>query len=308
MIIITPYHAKLSNPSFKNRQQYFLKTLESVNNCGLEKFIHIIVDDGSDDGFCADLKTKDACNNRIWLFRSKKQGEILTCTNALNFGISYLQEKYTLQELREYKCITFLHSDDLAINFPRREKVLTEGDADFVYTDALIFFNNAEYGFKWSGLSYGTKDQESRIWVEGKMPYPTMTWSIDMLLELIEYNSSKYNQCSLLDPNVGCGEDVDAAMTTLEFCKAKNKKVIYLEEITQGYRIHNESLAEIRDQAIRAEEENSVLVKHFGKLKAKYLHLQRFISRPAVYIPQLMKLQNSRKEKIEVEKYINSKL
>jgi len=297
MIIITPYYGKKRDKNFENRQKYLLQALMSIDKQTVPNLTHIIVDDGSTDGFCNSIKHKFSNDNRIWLRREKLINEILTCTNAINFGIKFVLENK--DKFKESESITFLHSDDLAIDLSIRESAMQNEDIDFIYTDALIFFDNNDYGFKWSGLPFNYKSLEENFWIKGKMPYHTMTWRIKCIKDLIDYNNKKYKLSSLLDPTVGCGEDVDGALTTIEWAKEVGANVKYIPQVTYGYRIHNQSLASIRNQRKRRKEENSVLYKHFGYFKTISLHLKRFIERPEIYINFLMKLKNNTRENIK---------
>lgn len=306
MIVLTPYHLQKNNLKFHARQKYLVQTINSIDNQTLTNLTHIVIDDGSDDDFCKKLQSESKKKNRIWLYRSKDKNELLTCTNALNFGIEYVFNNYEQAELGKHKHITFLHSDDLAINLEARETIMDKEDLDFLYTDALIFFNDRKYGYRWSGLPPQTNSLEKRIWTDGKMPYPTMTWRIDFLKNILEMNKANYSLNSVLDPRVGCGEDVDLALSSLECAKKLDKRVTYLPEITTAYRIHNQSLASVRNQKERKKEENSVLIKHFGYPEMYLLHIKRFLKRPGIYIGFFMKLQNARKEKIPVAKFIPS--
>jgi len=122
-------------------------------------------------------------------------------------------------------------------------------------------------------------------------------------MNLAEYNRSVYNLSSFLDGNIGCGEDVDIALSSLELAKKLRLKTGYLKEITAEYRIHDLSLAEIRDQKERAHEENTVLRKHFGKVGTSLQHLKRLIARPECYFQSLLINQLAKRKRVEVVRY-----
>lgn len=304
MIIITPYHAKKDHHDFGKRQKYLTETISSIDEQNLHGLTHIIVDDGSTDNFCDTIKNVYTNTERIWLRREKPSGEILTCTNALNFGIKYILDNP--DRFKDSELITFIHSDDLAISLGEREDFIIKNNLDFMYSDALIFFDDSEDGFLWEGLPINTNNIEKKLWVRGKMPYITMTWKLSLVKDLIKQNKQKYAHEVLLDPHVGCGEDVDLAINTLKFIQDSDYKGGYLPEITAAYRIHGKSLAEIRDQKVRKNEENSVLEKHFGRHSIKLLHIERFINRPWLYFPLFRKFKKSIKLKVSDYLYKNA--
>lgn len=136
------------------------------------------------------------------------------------------------------------------------------------------------------------------------MPYPTMTWSFNFLKNLTVWVGEKYGVQGFFDPEIGCGEDVDVALSSFEYAFSENYKIHYLPEITAGYRLHELSLSAIRDQTTRTKEENTVLIRHFGRFMKVLLHMGRFIVRPECYISQLMSLKNKFRLKTNKNNYL----
>ena len=301
MIILTPYYGLKDNPDFKIRKKYLQENIDSIDRQEIDS-LHVIIDDGSDDGFCDELQEEYSTNNkRIIIKRDRKEGDLLTCTNALNYGLDNVlcQETFNGRDLTKHNLITFLHSDDIAINLKNRKKIMNENKVDFLYTDALLFFDDNHEGLIWKGINGNIKTVINNFWVYGKMPYPTMTWSKNFLNKIKEHNKEYFCVNNILDTNIGCGEDVDIALNSLELALKLDLKVNYLPGITAGYRIHDSSLAEIRDQKKRKNEENSVLKKHFGKFGALKLHVRRLISRPECYFPKLIGFKSKKKIKLK---------
>jgi len=309
MIIITPYYEEEENHNFSTRRKYLDETIESVDKQNRKDLLHVIVDDGSKSEYYKKLQKKYLnSQNRIIIRRERKKSDILTCTNALNFGLDYCFKTDSFKgiDIGSHDIITFLHSDDLLIDVYKRLDMFNSGSYVFVYTDALIFFDDNDVAYKWGGIDGSIDKITNNMWVYGKLAYPTMTWKKDFLKELKTYNIQKYKLNYVLDPKVGCGEDVDLALSSLEFAKIKGCKIGYLKDFTAGYRIHNKSLASIRDQLQRASEENSVLIKHFGEVKSKVLHMRRMLARPECYFPFLMDIKVKFRKSFSKSRYLGS--
>jgi glycosyltransferase involved in cell wall biosynthesis len=289
MIVITTYHEKQNDKRFLNRRRYLDETIKSIDNQQIESVFHILVDDGSDEETFKYLFRKyNEPDKRIVLRREKKIDEPLTSTNARNFAINFCLENNSL-DIKENDYISFIDSDDVLINFNKRVNYLFEHESDFLYTDSLLFFNNDNVCYRWEGLN--PDNAYNIFWITGKMPYPTMTWKVSFLKKLKIYIQERYNTEGLFDPEIGCGEDVDVAMSSFECAHKNNLKISYLPEITAGYRIHNHSLATIRNQHRRKIEEKLVIKRHF-KDKTNLLYLKRFFIRPECTIAFLMIIKN----------------
>lgn len=311
MIIITAYHGKKDDPRFESRKKYLDEMIRSVDNQTYKNIVHVIVDDGSTDDYCLLLKEKYKYNNqRLIIRREKPQGEILTASHAINFALDTCLnfEKIEGVDLSQHDFVCFTDSDDLIIDIDKRVKEIEEQKLDLLYTDTLIFFDTSPYAYFWKGVSHKHKKIFDNFWILGRMPYPSMTWKKSFLMGLKEYNKQKYNINGILNSEIGCGQDVELALCSFEYAKLNNLKVGYLPEVTAGYRIHDMSIATIRNQKQRAKEENSVLVRHFGKIGALYMHIKRFICRPECYFPQIMKVRSFFREKTEKSIYLNKVL
>lgn len=301
VIIITTYHGSLEDARLSKRGQYLDELIASVDKAMDDRSLHIIVDDGSTDNVCEERKVLHQDNTRrIFLRREKAEGEPLTSTNARNFAISMC-----LNGIFGYdqKYITFVDSDDLLIDICTRTTLMESGKLDFLYSDALIFFNQTDVAYFWKGMEAHKHSTERAFWVSGRMPYPTMVWSIEFLRKVREFVKDKYGFIGPFDPTIGCGEDVDIALSSLE-CANDEHKIGYLSQVTVAYRIHDNSLASIRNGQERSREEHGVLVRHFGSRTAVLLHIRRFISRPECYIEYLWPLRNFVRKKTQKSRFV----
>ncbi len=293
MIVITTYHGRNNDKRFSNRKQYLEETIRSIDSQNLDNLFHLIIDDGSSDGTYEILRSRYANDNkRCILRREKNVDEPLTSTNARNFAINLCLKSHSIEgiDISKQKYITFIDSDDIVIDLSKREEFLSRNDSAFLYTDALLFFDDIDTAFFWRGMR--ADRAYKNFWIYGRMPYPTMTWRIDFLRELKNWIKINYGFDGPFDSKIGCGEDVDVALSAFECAQNKKFKIDYLPEVTAGYRIHDSSLASIRNQSTRANEENSVLKRHFGDSVGMYLHFRRFFARPECYMPYLMKVKN----------------
>jgi glycosyltransferase involved in cell wall biosynthesis len=302
-ILVTTYHGKAEDAGISKRGQYLCELIESIDKVIDEESLHVIVDDGSTDNVCKELE-KIHCNNtqRIFLRREKPANEPLTSTNARNFAISKCLDG-ALGQGQKY--ITFVDSDDLLIDINSRIELMESRGLDFLYSDAFIFFNHTDTAYFWKGMEVAKHSARGAFWVQGRMPYPTMVWSIEFIRTVREFVRNTYKFEGPFDPRIGCGEDVDIALSSLE-CAGGVYKIAYLPHVTVGYRIHDNSLASIRNGQLRAREEHGVLVRHFGYYGAILLHIQRFIHRPECYIASLWPLRNLLREKSQKSNFIGS--
>lgn len=306
MIIITTYHGRNNDSRFSNRRKYLEETIRSIDNQCLENLFHLIIDDGSTDDTYNVLHTRYAHDNRRRILRREKGSqEPLTSTNARNFALDLCLSNHSIDgvNISEHEYIAFIDSDDVVIDLQKREEFLTKNKPDFLYTDVLLFFNNTDTAYLWKGLN--PQQAYKNFWIHGKMPYPSMTWGIDFLKKLREWTENHYGFKGPFDSHIGCGEDVDVALSSLECAQERNSKIGYLPEVTAGYRIHNSSLATIRNQKTRVREENSVLKRHFGNVAVRYLHLRRFLVRPECYIPYLMEVKNILRKKTSKQEFFS---
>lgn len=302
MIIITTYYNRYNDKRFQDREKYLLETIRSIDKQPIKNIFHLIVDDGSNPDIRSFIdKSFLNPDKRTIIRREKKKNELLTSTNARNFGLNYiLHSKRSRFSGHEY--ITFIDSDDLLVNLEDRCDYIVNNKPSFLYSNALLFFDTSEKGLLWEGLPPET--DPANFWIKGRLPYPTMTWEISFLSKLYYYVKSKYGVEGPFDPNIGCGEDVDIALSSLEFARAQKKKISFLPEITAAYRIHTHSLATIRDPKKRKEEEDSVLTKHFGKDQLGLLHAQRLLLRPECYFGSLYPLRNLFEKKLNKSKIL----
>lgn len=299
MIILTPVYIKNDDPRFKERMRYLGESISSVRK-QKNPPIQIIIDDGSSEESFAEIARTYKDSRTIVLRRERRARDLLTCANALNYGLNYVLSS---EEFSSDEYISFLHSDDILINLDKRVENMRREGTDFLYSDAIIFFDGNPEGILWEGLKKPKEIKPQDYWIHGKMPYLTMTWTKRFLLELSKFIAIKYNQRSLLDSQVGCGEDIDLALNSLEFLNNNGGNYEYLPEITAGYRIHANSLAEIRNKKTRKKEENFILEKHFGKSSLLSLHLLRGFYRPEEYFACLFPHALKKRKKVKLEDY-----
>jgi len=306
IIIITVYHGRKGDSRFNKREDYLVETIKSVNQQKMNNAYHLLIDDGSTDDAMTHMQEKFPANaNRHYFKRPKRPGEPLSSTNARNFGIELcLSNVIPHLTIAKNDYITFIDSDDVVINLNSRFDFLLKGNYRFGISDCLLLMNGESKARTWKGISGGTAQMQKKFWVHGILPYPTMTWRVDFLQALQKYILEQFERPGIFDPTIGCGEDVDVAYSSLKALTMSKSTVGYLPKITAGYRIHDTSLATIRNQVKRKYEENSVLKRHNGIVTTYILHLRRLTVRPECYFPYLYRFKNNSKSKVAVIDYI----
>lgn len=299
MILITTYYSRSGDQRFLNRRQYLEQTIQSVDSQNLDNLFHLIVDDGSTDDMYSVLSKKYADHpTRRVIRREKSHAEPLSSTNARNYAIELCLKHKNIAgiDISNHKYISFTDSDDLVANLGLRLSFMEKNQFSFGYSDAFIFFDNDIPGrLVWKALN--PQRAYKNFWIFGKMPYPTMCWRKDFLEGLTLWVKRRYGFDGPFDPNIGCAEDVDIALSSFEYAKIVNTKIGYIPEVTAGYRIHQNSLAEIREQGTRKTEEHKVLIRHFGRMESLWMYVKRAIVRPEFLFPSLIKLRNRFRKK-----------
>lgn len=288
MIIITPYYDGIDSDS-SERERYLEETINTVDSQQTDCF-HLIVDDGNEK---APPEWVSEGENRDVVRREREPNDKLTCSNASNYGLRHVLFDESFSEVLEnHQYVTFLHSDDLVLNLHRRREYMENNHLDLLHTNSLIFFDDGN-GVLWEGIDGDVTEILRRAWVEGRMPYPTLTWKKEFLYDLVERSRDTYGIDGLFEPSVGCGEDVDVAMRSLELVQQGEYEQGYLPEVTSGYRIHDSSLASTRSGLRRSIEENKILLRHFGVSGAALKHCKRLVTRPECYFPVLYRFVDS---------------
>lgn len=299
MIVITPFLFRKGDSNFIGRDTFLEETIASID-ANHDGVAHIIVDDGSDQETLRALDRRfRGSPNRAIVSRKRAPSDLLSCTNAINFGVRLCLEQRTVDsvDVGAHSHICFLHSDDLALDLWKRIRLAEVTQADFLYSHAAIFFNTGNEGLLWKSCTGDARRMRKRFWVHGEMAYPTMTWSIRLARLLVERHGT------MLDPMVGCGEDVDVFLKTIDTVNTHGLNVEFLPDVTAGYRIHEKSLADIRDQRDRAQEELTVMRRHFGTLGARVLSAKRLWHRPETTFPVLQQRASRRKVKVDLVQY-----
>lgn len=298
MILITTYHNNDGDERFSNRRQYLEETIASVDRQESNDIFHLIIDDGSTDDMYIVLSQKYANHpTRRVVRREKTANEPMSSTNARNYALSLVLNNASIDgvDITKHNYISFIDSDDVVMNLNRRLQLLESSKCAFGYSDAVVFFDDSEQAFLWCGMD--PMHAYKNFWVQGRMPYPTITWRKDFLVKLKSWVKDRYGFEGPFNPFIGCGEDVDVALSSFECAAFLNEGAEYLQEVTAGYRIHNYSLASVRSKVRRGREEMKVLTQHLGFWGAIFAHTQRFFVRPECYFPILMNIKNLFREK-----------
>jgi hypothetical protein len=251
--IITPVYV---SPEFPSRLELFDKTVASVNMLRSNEatHLHIVVDDGSTDpaGLKHVLEKYD--DGRIrYLRRERKETDLKTASNALNFGIDAVLDGH--EKIPEYKnidSVTPLHSDDLMYDVASRAKSLALADVGAALSKVVVLREGTERihtpDFTMSARDYV---------MQGIAPYPveSMMWKPSTLAGMRKYNKETLPADQRFDgvyhPDFVNVEDVLATkLTALYLCNA-NLRIAVSEEISMLYRYHQDSLSGYHQDSLR---------------------------------------------------------
>lgn len=285
ILVVTPTY---------NRAHTIGDTIQSVQAQDYTDFIHIIVDDGSDDRTEEVVRKFMATDPRIrYAKRVRRPTDIRTSSNALNYGIDLGLDPnlgfLSPEEIAEITHLTTIHSDDLKLKYSLLTQYAATRDPEVgaCFTDAIRW--NPEKGWITLWRGYPTHDLDrliNRIYVQN-IPNFTMFWRVDFLKEMVDNrvgeNLSRYG---IYDPLVRYAEDRDVSMLTTLTAKRTGRRLVYLSNVFSAcYREHSDSICgntciEERKQNLRRVEE-----KYFPMPKRVELYLRRLVDRPTYRLP-----------------------
>jgi glycosyltransferase involved in cell wall biosynthesis len=259
--VVTPVYATPVN----GRLDMLDLTIRSVLKQNYQKFVHIVVDDGS----TADVKgmLQQFRDPRIrYVHRTRNPSDIQTASNAINLGLNYCIEKsrevFSQREADELKGAVYLHSDDILTNesMRRRLEMLTSG---FVFTDMAIFTNQGLITDIRKGDANHVNDGNLLALNYALFNHHTTMWSIDFLQFLRDFVDRKYEQEGIFDPLLFCGEDRDVTLSSSEAAIEGNFQATYIPMVSVMYRLHDKSITGERNEGLVQKQINYILQKHF---------------------------------------------
>lgn len=283
LVVITPYR-ELGAPV---RARRLLRATVASVDAQATEVLHCIVDDGNSKECSSYLESAYSGPSRIILHRSKQPAEVLGCPPALNFAFDHILDGKLSRSIPEDSMVTALHADDLALSFDQRVAACGS-TASFCYSDAALLIEGSREILSWPSLRFPLRHTRALFWMLGRFAYPTMTWRLGFLNLLREYNAVAYGHKTVMDSRVGCAEDVDLCLASLECAVAHGAEVAAPKAVTAVYRIRDDSLSEIRDPGERWREERFILRKHFGAASS-LLRAGRVVVRPETVWPGLLK-------------------
>lgn len=258
--IITPVYV---SPEFPSRLELFDKTVASVNTLCSNgtTHLHIVVDDESTDpaGLKRVLEKYDDSRIR-YLRRERKETDLKTASNALNFGIDAVLDGHDkIPEYKNIDSVTPLHSDDLMYDIASRAKSLERADVGAVLSRIVVLRDGTERihepDFTMSAQDYVR---------QGIAPYPvaSLMWKRSTLAGMREYNKAKLPRAQRFDgiyrPDFVNVEDVLVSkLTALYLCDAHLRMAVS-EEISMLYRYHQDSLRGYHQDSLRGKTQQNL--------------------------------------------------
>jgi len=287
LVVVTPYRDYDDSRSIR-RSSLLARTVASVERQKVP-ILHVIVDDGSPVLAFNQIRRTYESRHRIVVRREKPEREVASCCGALNFGFDFVLGGNLAQYgVTESAFVTALHSDDLLIDSHLR--MAPAASSAFIYSDAGLLVEPEGNLWRWTSMCGSPRSVRRSLWVRAGMPYPTMTWRVEFLRHIRDYAVRTYGQSGVMDNRIGCGEDVDVALSSLECLIDLRYTATRVPSVTAIYRIRPDSLAATRPTDQRTQEERFVLRKHFGAA-ALLQRIARFAIRPECTFPALMPLR-----------------
>jgi len=273
--IVTPVYV---SPEFPSRLELFDKTVAGVNRLGLDgtTHLHIVVDDGSTDpeGIKRVLEKYD--DRRIrYLRRERKESDLKTASNALNFGIDAVLDGH--EKIPEYKTInsvTPLHSDDLMYDITSRAQSLEPADVGAALSKIAVLQDDRET-IQEPNFTMCARDYVTR----GIAPYPvgSIMWKPSTLEGMKRHNKEKLPGNQRFDgvyhPDFVNVEDVLVTkLTALYLCEA-NLRIAVSEKISMLYRYHQDSLRGYHQDSLRGKTDEDLWNQNNRRMEKMYYEL-----------------------------------
>lgn len=267
VVIVTPIYATQEN----NRLGLFGQTERSVLRQQTSGFniVHVVVDDGSTVDVQACLKEYKDPRIR-YLRRQRQPTDLKTASNALNFGINGVldgdSDLLTKHEAKDLYALAFLHSDDIlpSDSLVKRLAGIKEG---FVYTDMVFFNYDGKIGNR-RKCQVVEKDMLAKTNFFS-FNHHTLMWSVKFLEYLRGYVQQQFGQVGIFDPNLFCGEDADASLSSFEAALEKQFPITYVPFASLYYRHHPGSITGHLKLKEAKQQLRIVMDKHPGAISTK---------------------------------------
>jgi hypothetical protein len=251
--VITPVYV---SPEFPSRLELFDKTVASVNRLRSDEttHLHIVVDDESTDPAGVRRVLEKYDDGRIrYLRRQRKETDLKTASNALNFGIDAVLDGHEMiPEYKNIDSVTPLHSDDLVYDIASRAKCLEPADVGAAVGKIVVLREGTERIHE-PDFTMSARDYVA----QGIAPYPvaSIMWKSSTLAGMRTQNREKLPHAQRFDgiyhPDFVNVEDVLVAkLTALYLCHA-NLRIAVSEEISMLYRYHQDSLRGYHQDSLR---------------------------------------------------------
>ncbi|HYI12309.1 MAG TPA: hypothetical protein VEK57_24865 [Thermoanaerobaculia bacterium] len=251
--IITPVYV---SPDFPSRLELFDKCVASVHKLGSNgtAHLHIVVDDGSTDPEGINCVLRKYDDHRIrYLRRERKETDLRTASNALNFGIDAVLEGHErIPEYESISAVTPLHSDDLMYDVSSRAKSLEPAGIGAV-VGKIAVYRDGQRVIHEPDFTLRARDYVAR----GIAPYPvaSIMWKPGTLKGMKMYNKEKLAGDQRFDgvyhPGFVNVEDVLVTkLTALYLCKTK-LRIAVSDEVSMAYHYHDDSLRGYHQDPLR---------------------------------------------------------
>ena len=242
--IITPVYV---SPEFPSRLELFDKCVASVNRLGSNgtAHLHIVVDDGSTDpeGINRVLRKYDDPRIR-YLRRERKETDLKTASNALNWGIDAVLEGHErIPEYKSIRAVTPLHSDDLMYDVSSRAKSLEPAGTGAV-VGKIAVYRDGQRAIHEPDPTLRARDYVAR----GIAPYPvaSIMWKPSTLKGMKKYNRQKLAGDQRFDgvyhPRFVNVEDVLVTKLTALYLYSTELRIAASDELSMAYHHHDDSL------------------------------------------------------------------
>ena len=274
-----------------DRPGFLEQCIYSVSAQDHGDYVHLIVDDGSEDMTPEMVDFYRSRDPRIlYMRREKPEGERRTASFANNAGLRAVFDPGSAdfdgaEMLEDVDYVTVHHSDDLLApgSLRKRSEALDEG-AGMVHGDMYIFF-------QCNGRGRIVRCSHASRKPPGKLYDDILCMKDEINNHTVMVTRDVAENAGFFDESISYGEDLDMSLRCMNACSETGLPLKAIPEPLAFYRVHGDSItAWANEEDFAMKESDSVLVKNGAiPFLVRLARVRHIIRHPHKHLPHSVK-------------------